>query len=157
MARVHLPGSSHRLMASHLDLLTQGSPGDAGVLLAAIVRQFAPDFHHPELADADVDSAAVRVARALPKALRAELAPFAAEIGVPFGLEGLVAAVQDTAARAGLLASGDLAASLRVLCAVYGQPLAPDAVAAVPPAVALLDFALSDSYEELVSALDAGN
>jgi lipopolysaccharide biosynthesis regulator YciM len=150
-------GYGLRLVASHLDVLTQGSPADAGVLLAAIVRQFAPDFRHPELVDADVESASVRVARALPKALRIELAPFAAEIGVPFGLEGLIAAVQDTAARTGLLASGDLAASLRVLCAVYGQPLAPDAVAAVAPAVALLDFALSDSYEELVSALDAGN
>src|SRR5439155_27029760 len=113
-----------------------------------------PDFRHPELSDADVESASVRVARALPKGLRAELAPFAAEIAVPFGLDALIAAVQDTAARTGLLASGDLASSLRVLCAIYGQPLAPEAVAAVPPALALLDFALSDAYEELVAALD---
>jgi len=40
---------------------------------------------------------------------------------------------------------------------VVESALGPDAVASVPPAVALLDFALSDSYEELVSALDAGS
>jgi tetratricopeptide (TPR) repeat protein len=148
-------GFGLRLVATHLDLLVQGAPSDAGVLLAAIVRQFVPDFRHPELPAADVESASARVARAMPKSLRAELGPFAAEIAVPFGLDALIAAIQESAARIGLLASGDLAASLRVLCTAFGQPLTPEAVAAVPPASALLDFALSEAYEELVSALDA--
>jgi hypothetical protein len=95
------------------------------------------------------------VAKAMPKALRGELAPFAAEIATPLGTDAFLLAVQETAARVGLLASGDLAASLAVLCAAHGQPLTPAGTLAVPAALALIDFALSEEHEQLVAALDS--
>jgi tetratricopeptide (TPR) repeat protein len=144
-----------RLVSTHLDLLAQGTPVDAGVLLAALVVQFIPDYRHPDLSEAEVAGASQRVSRILSKAQRTEVAPFAAEIAVPFPLDGLLFAVEEAAARVGLLASGDLAASLRTLMAVSGRPLTPEALAEVPTAQALLDFALSDAHEELVATLDA--
>jgi fructose-1,6-bisphosphatase/sedoheptulose 1,7-bisphosphatase-like protein len=62
--------------------------------------------------------------------------------------------VQETGARVGLLASGDLAGSLAALCAAHGQPLTPAGALAVPSALALIDFALSEEHEQLVAALD---
>jgi hypothetical protein len=148
-------GYALRLLATNFDLLAQGSAVEAGVLLAGIVRQFVPDFRHPELPESDVVASSSRVARAMPKALRGELAPFAAEIATPLGADAFLLAVQETAARVGLLASGDLAASLAALTAASGQPLTPAGALAVPVAVALIDFALSEEHEQLVAALDS--
>jgi hypothetical protein len=148
-------GYALRLIATNFDLLAHGNAADAGTLLAGIVRQFVPDFRHPELSDGEVAASSARVARVLPKALRSELAPFAAEIATPLVLEGFLVAVQETAARLGLLASGDLGAALHVLCAARGQSLSPDGVRAVPAALALIDFALSEDHEQLVAAVDA--
>src|SRR6185295_8709079 len=139
----------------NFDLLAQGSAADAGVLLAGIVRQFVPEFHHPDLSEAEVVASSARVARAMPKALRPELAPFAAEIATPLGPGAFLLAVQETGARVGLLASGDLAASLAALCLTHGQPLTPAGAREVPAALALLDFALSEEHEQLVGALDS--
>jgi len=144
-----------RLIATNFDLLAQGNALQAGVLLAGIVRQFVPDFRHPELSEGEVVASSARVAKAMPKALRGELAPFAAEIATPLGADSFLLAVQETAARVGLLAAGDLAGSLAVLCAANGQPLTPAGVLAVPAALALIDFALSEDHEQLVAALDS--
>jgi fructose-1,6-bisphosphatase/sedoheptulose 1,7-bisphosphatase-like protein len=148
-------GHALRLVGTNFDLLAQGGAAEAGVLLAGIVRQFVPEFHHPELTEGEVQASSTRVARAMPKALRAELAPYAAEIATPLAVEAFQVAVKETAARIGLLASGDLAASLSVLCAVAGQPLSPATVMALPVATALVDFALSEEHEQLVAALDS--
>jgi tetratricopeptide (TPR) repeat protein len=148
-------GYALRLIATNFDVLALGSAIDAGVLLAGIVRQFVPDFRHPELSEADVVASSARVAKAMPKALRGELAPFAAEIATPLATEAFLLAVQETAARVGLLAAGDLGASLAVLCAAHGQPPKPGGALAVPAALALIDFALSEEHEQLVAALDA--
>ena len=148
-------GYGLRPAGTDFDLLAQGSASDAGVLLAGIVRQFVPDFHHPELPEGEVVASSSRIARALPKALRAELAPFAAEIAAPIALETFLVAVEEAAARVGLLGAGDLGAALAVLCAAHGQPLTPAGVQAVAVAVALIDFALSEEHEQLVSALEA--
>jgi hypothetical protein len=148
-------GQSLRLIATNFDLLAQGNAIEAGVLLAGIVRQFVPDFRHPELSEGEVMASSARVAKAMPKALRSELAPFAAEIATPLATQGFLLAVQETAARVGLLAAGDLAGALAALTATCGQPLTPAGALAVPAAVALIDFALSEEHEQLVAALDA--
>jgi hypothetical protein len=64
-------------------------------------------------------------------------------------------AVHEAAARAGLLACGDMGTALHLLLATAGQPLSPEGLLAVPAAVALVDFALSEDHHELVGALEA--
>jgi hypothetical protein len=148
-------GHALRLIATDFDLLAQNSASEASLLLAGIVRQFIPDFHHPELPEHELVAATARVGRIMPKALRVELAPFAAEIATPMAPDALLIALQETAARVGLLASGDLAAGLAVLCAAHSQPLTAEGVRQVPVAQALIDFALSEEHEQLVSALES--
>jgi hypothetical protein len=148
-----------RLATTHLDLLVQGGPSETAALLAGIVRQFLPQFEHPDPSAAEIDAAATRAARALTKSIRTELAPFVAEIAVPIPGAALHGAVHDAGARAGLLACADLGAAMRVLCLVHGQDptRGADALAAIPVAMGLMDFALSGEHEALVAALDAGS
>lgn len=148
-------GYQLRLVQTHFDLLAAGSPEALGILLAGVVRQFVPDFAHPDLPDAEVSAAAAHISRALSRGLRNELAPFAAEIAAPFALGRLHLAVQETAARAALLASGDLATTLQLLFLTDGLPLSPGTLLGSPLGQALVDFALSEDHDELVSALDA--
>lgn len=144
-----------RLVATRLHWLAQGSTVETAGLLAAIVRQFVPDYRHPDLSDGIIAASTSRIGKAIGRNLRAELAPFAAEIAVPFDIQHLHAAVHESAARAGQLASGDLATALQVLFATAEQPLSPDGLLAAPAASALVDFALSEEHHELVAALEA--
>jgi hypothetical protein len=148
-------GYALRLAATHFDLLAQGSPVETGVLIAGFVRQASPDFRHPDLPEGEVAAAAARVTKALPKSLRSELAPFAAEVAAPFDVQRLHVAVQEMAARVGLLASGDVAAALQVLALMHDRSPSVDLLGAVPLAAALVDFVLSEEHEKLVAALDA--
>jgi hypothetical protein len=80
--------------------------------------------------------------------------PFAIESAGAFDLAALHAAVRDGANAAGLLASGDLAASLAVVLATAGQKSTLEANAAHPEGLALLRFALSDDYDEMARAME---
>jgi hypothetical protein len=143
-----------RLVATHLDLLLVGSPADAGALLGGVIRQFVPDFKHPEVRDEILDVEAERIAKALPRKLNAEVMPFAVESAGAFDLAALHAAVRDGANAVGLLACGDLPAALAALFAGTGRTLALADVAGHGEALALLRFALSDDYDELAAAME---
>jgi len=143
-----------RLVATHLDQLLAVPPADAGALLAGVVRQFVPDFHHPDLKDELVAVESERVAKLLPRKLKPELMPFAVECAGAFDVAALHAAVRDGGNAVGLLACGDLPASLAAVVAGSGRTLATADLAAHPEALALLRFALSDDYDELAQALE---
>jgi hypothetical protein len=88
--------------------------------------------------------------------VKTEMAPFAAELAAPFSTASAHAAMLESAARVGLLASGDLARSLDGLLGSSGQPFEAGALGRSPLAFALLEFALSEDHEELAQTLDGG-
>jgi tetratricopeptide (TPR) repeat protein len=148
-------GRAVRLASTHLDLVQRGTPSQTGALIGGVVRQFVTDYRHPDVA-ADVMSAgAASVARVLSRRLRQEVMPFAIESAGELDLDALHEAVRDGANHVGLLASGSLPASLAVVLAVAGRTLTLAHVAHNPEALALLDFALSDGYDELARELEA--
>jgi hypothetical protein len=143
-----------RLVATHLDLVLAASPADAGALLGGVIRQFVPDFRHPEIRDERLDVEAAHVAKVLPRKLKPEVMPFAVESAGAFDVGAVHAAVRDGANAVGLLASGDVAASLAAVLAGAGLTLAPADVARHPEALALLRFALSDDYDDIAQAME---
>ncbi|MES1165073.1 MAG: hypothetical protein ABUR63_04905, partial [Verrucomicrobiota bacterium] len=85
--------------------------------------------------------------------------PYAVESAGPFDLAALLAAARDGANAAGLLACADLPAALSVILEL-SPSLVPrnggltlEAVAVNPEAIALLRFAVSDTYDDLAQAL----
>jgi len=80
--------------------------------------------------------------------------PFAVESAGGFDLEALRGAVRDGANAAGLLASGSLAAAVAVVLAAAGRPLTLADLGASAEALALVDFALSDGYDDLCHAME---
>ena len=145
-----------RLVETHFDLLLEHSPMEAAALLAGVVRRFVPDYEYPDLDDGALAAADARVGRALGKGRRTDLAPFASEIAGSFSPNGLFLDAQETAARAGLLACGDLASALDLIAAAAGRPASSlSEVLEIPVALRLVDFALSEDHEELVQALES--
>jgi len=147
-----------RLTATNLDAILAVSPEEAAALLVGIIRQFVPDFLHPAVRDALVDTEAARAARLIPRKIKPAAAPFAIESAGPFDVAALHAAVRDGANATGLLASADLPAALSVILAVSGmhdQALALSPIVANPEARALLRFAVSDAYDDLAAAMEA--
>jgi hypothetical protein len=143
-----------RLVATHLDLVLAGTPEQAGALLGGVIRQFVPEFRHAEVRDLLLEPEAERIAKLLPRKLKPEVMPFAIESAGAFSLEALHAAVRDGANAVGLLACGDLAASLAVVISGRTQTLSLAEVAGHPEALALLRFALSDDYDEMAEAME---
>jgi Tfp pilus assembly protein PilF len=146
-----------RLAATHLDILLAVAPEEAAAIVIGIVRQFVPEFRHPDVRDALVDVEASRAARVIPRKIKPTLAAFAIESAGAFDVAGLHAAVRDGANAAGLLASADLPAALAVVLAAAGtrdRTLTLPAIAANPEALALLRFAVSDAYDELAAAME---
>jgi tetratricopeptide (TPR) repeat protein len=145
---------SLRLVGTHLDLVLAATPAAAGALLAAIIRQFVPEFRHPGVRDDVLDGEAERVAKVLPRKLKPELTGFAVESAGAFDLEALHAAVRDGANAVGLLACGDLPAALAAVLAGWGLTLAPADLCKHPEALALLRFGLSDDYDDLSQSME---
>jgi hypothetical protein len=154
------------LSATHLDLLLAVPPEEAGALLVAIVRQFVPDYRHESVRDGLAAAETARVERLFPRKLKQSLMPYAVESAGPFDLGALLTAVRDGANGAGLLACADLPAALSVLLEAAGTVTAPvsgravggltlETIAANPEALALLRFAVSDTYDDLAQALEA--
>jgi tetratricopeptide (TPR) repeat protein len=143
-----------RLVSTHLDLLLAVPPADAGALLGGVIRQFVPDFKHPEVRDELLALEAERIAKILPRKLKPELMPFAVESAGAFDLAALHAAVRDGANAVGMLACGDLPAALAAVLAGSGRTLAPADLAQHGEARELLRFALSDDYDELAQAME---
>jgi hypothetical protein len=130
------------------------SPAEAGALLGGVIRQFVPDFRHPDIPDELLAFEAERVAKLLPRKLKPEVMPFAVESAGSFEVAALHAAVRDGANAVGLLACGDLPAALAAVVAGSGRTLAPANLAGHGEALALLRFALSDGYDELAQAME---
>ncbi|HEX4404139.1 MAG TPA: tetratricopeptide repeat protein, partial [Polyangia bacterium] len=143
-----------RLVATHLDLVLAVPPAAAGALLGGVIRQFVPDFHHPEVRDEVLDVEAERVAKILPRKLKPEVMPFAVETAGAFDVAALHAAVRDGANAVGLLACGDLPAALAAVLAGSGRTLAPADLSQHAEALALVRFALSDDHDDLAQAME---
>jgi hypothetical protein len=153
-----------RLAGTQLDAILAVPAEEAGALLVAIIRQFVPDYRHPEVREALVEGWFVKVEHLIPRKLKQQVMPFAIESAGPFDLAALHAAVRDGANATGLLAVADLPAALSVVLALSGSIVAASpagsdltlaAIAASPEALALLLYAVSDDYDELARALEA--
>ncbi len=149
-----------RLVASGLDVLLAASAEEAAAMLVGIVRQFVPEYRQAGIRDTLVDAEAARAARVLPRKLRPQVMPFAVESAGPFDAAALHAAVRDGANAAGLLAAGELPAALTVVLASAGRlpvdgALTLPAIVANPEALALLRFAVSDAYDDLIARMEA--
>jgi Tfp pilus assembly protein PilF len=157
-------GRALRLCATQLDLLLAVSGEEAGALLVGIIRQFVPEYRHEAVRETLATAETARVERLMPRKLKQSLMPYAVESAGPFDLTALLAAVRDGGNAAGLLACADLPAALAVLLelsapiAAAGAPagtLTPAALIENPEALALLQFAVSDTYDDLAQALEA--
>ncbi|HET6147344.1 MAG TPA: tetratricopeptide repeat protein [Polyangia bacterium] len=149
-------GRAVRLASTHLDIVLRGTLPQTGALIGGVVRQFVTDYRHPEVPPDVMDVGVATASRALSRRLRQEVMPFAIESAGPLDLAALHAAARDGANQVGLLASGSLPSSLAVILATAGRSLTLAHVADSPEALALLDFALSDGYDELSRELEAG-
>ncbi|MEP6654976.1 MAG: hypothetical protein ABJA82_16555, partial [Myxococcales bacterium] len=153
-------GRSLRLIATHLEGAIAGGPAEMGEWIGAVVRQFMADYRHPLVPPERLAARAARVGKLLSRKLRQEIMPFAMESSGQLDLEALHAGIRDGANRVGLLASGSLAAALRVVlmltepAASAAGPALPAVLARNPEARALLSFALSDAYDDLVKAVE---
>jgi hypothetical protein len=146
-----------RLLSTHLDLVLAAAPADAGALLGGVVRQFVPEYKHPEIREELLEIEAARFTKLLSRKIRQEVMPFAMESAGAFELGALHDAVRDGANIAGLLVSGDLPAALAVVLATHGHIARVPALAAIsaePEALALLRFALSDDYDAMAQAME---
>ena len=142
-----------------------GSPEEAGALLVGIIRQFVPDYEHAAVPENLIAPEMARAERAIPRKLKPQVMPFAVESAGVFDLGALYAATRDTANVVGLLAAGDLPAALSVILEVSGgrAPAKPrggrgltlEAIGPNPEAMALLQFAVSDEFDDLARALES--
>jgi hypothetical protein len=156
-----------RLAATNLDAILGGSPEEAGALLVGIIRQFVPDYEHKGVRDSLIDFEMARAERAIPRKLKPQVMPFAVESAGAFDLGALHDATRDAANAVGLLAAGDLPAALLVILGISGGGLAArktagsqsgltlEAIGANPEAMALLQFAVSDEFDELARELES--
>jgi tetratricopeptide (TPR) repeat protein len=139
-------------------LPTRFAPADLEVLVAAVVRQYQPDFQPVGTNEKELADATRQVGKAIPKRIRQELMPFALECSGP-SLRELGAAVVHSANRAGLLTSRSVHAALSVLRKAASKPAhhTPEQrVAGLrgnQEAEELLAFAVSDSHFELRRAM----
>ncbi|MES1164644.1 MAG: hypothetical protein ABUR63_02710, partial [Verrucomicrobiota bacterium] len=148
-----------RLASTHLDIAVAGDSADLGAWLGGVVRQFVADYRHPDVSADAIAARAARVAKLLPRKLRGEVMPFAMESSGPLDLAALHAGILDGVNRVGLIASGSLTASLRVLLAIADNgagtaPLSAEAIGRYPEALALATFALSDEHDDLIRSLE---
>jgi len=153
------------LTSTNLDTILAVSPEEAGALLVGIIRQFVPDYEHTEVRESLIAPEMARAERAIPRKLKPQVMPFAVESAGAFDLGALYAATRDAANAVGLLAAGDLPAALSVILEISGTVLAApgtggpgltlEAVRGNPEAMALLQFAVSDEFDDLARELES--
>jgi len=123
---------------------------ELGALVVGLIRLFQPDFPAIMLSADAVTAQAQKLKRLIPSGLMNELRPFALAIdGNTFDHTALAAGVQGAAYRAGVVASGSLAAGIRVLAGRLGV----DAVTALdaPEVRDLIGFALGEDHALLAA------
>jgi hypothetical protein len=154
-----------RLTSTNLDAILAVSPEEAGAMLVGIIRQFVPDYEHAEVREELVAPQMARAERAIPRKLKLQVMPFAVESAGAFDLGALCAATRDAANAVGLLAAADLPAALSVILEISRTIVAvPEAaerrltleeIGANPEAMALLQFAVSDEFDDLARELES--
>ncbi len=133
-------GRALKMTQTHMALPMRLSAEDLGVLVAAIVRQFVPDFKPRNIDEKRVVAEAARVAKVIPKKMQGELLPFALECASEtLDLLTLAPALIETANRAGLITTGAVSPALTAL-----KRLGDEAQLR-----ALLRYAVSDEFGEL--------
>jgi len=142
-----------RLAASHLDVAVSGTEADLAAWLHGVVSQFVPTYRRDDVTPDAAAAATARIARLIPRKLRADLLPFALESSGAIDVGALALGIRDGANRVGLLAQGHLDVALRVLLALGGRPPSAEAVREHAEARALVEFALSDEHDDLVRSL----
>jgi hypothetical protein len=142
-----------RLAASHLDVALGGTEADLAAWLLGVVRQFVPTYRRDDVTPDAAAAATARMARLIPRKLRADLLPFALESSGAIDAGALALGIREGANRVGLLAQGHLDVALRVVLALAGRPPSAESLREHAEARALVEFALSDEHDELVRAL----
>jgi tetratricopeptide (TPR) repeat protein len=147
-----------RLYQTHFAFILRDGPIEAAALIAGLVRQFLPDHRPPYLPEAALKIADARVAKALNRGLRNELAPLANQLATGSSPEELFTAAHEVGARMGLIACGDLPTALDVLASFAGRPDASlTALMELPLISHLIDFALSEDHDALLAGDAAGD
>jgi len=147
-------GRAIKLARSYMAVPALLGPDELGVLLAAVIRQYDPNFAPQGINLGTVAEETQRLARLIPKRMRDEIQRFAAEVsGVALDCHGLWFGVQHTGNRAGLLASGSAVAALNVLVRTGGHAgiLAARGDVQIDE---LLRFAVSNEHAEIRAAID---
>jgi tetratricopeptide (TPR) repeat protein len=112
-------GRSFKMLTSHMALAMRLGAAELGLLVAGIVRQFAPEFVPGGYTEQQIAEEAQRLQKLIPKKLHGDLAPFALECAAPgLDLTHLGRAVVHTANRAGVLATGAVAPALSALARI---------------------------------------
>ncbi len=144
-----LVGRSLKLATSALAVPARMAPDEMGVLLAGLLRQFAPDFAPAGLDPAAVAAEQQKLRRLIPNQMVQELAPYALGIaGAGFDHRAIWAAILEGGNRAGLLAAGSVAAALGSLLRLGGYRDIHQGIS--DPFVAnLLRFAVSEDHVAL--------
>jgi hypothetical protein len=148
-------GRCLKLSQMGLALVDTTTPDELDKLVAGIVRQFAPDFLAFNLDDAALSAEQHRLRRLVPGSLSDVLRPHALALtGVLLEPGMLHASLRLTGLRAGLVASGNAAASLAAALR-HGGYSTSQAAASDPDIIGMLRFAVSEEHVEIQSMLAA--
>ena|GEM_PF-2382078 len=143
-----------RLAAAYLEAAVVGTPVELAAWLLGVIRQFVPGYQRDDVPPALEASATARMAKLITKKSKPELTPFALEASGVLDVPALWSGIRDGANRVGLLAAGRLDAALQVVFALSDRAVTPQGLASNPEARALIAFALSDEYDDLVRRLE---
>jgi tetratricopeptide (TPR) repeat protein len=133
-------GRALKMAQSRMTLPMRLSAEDLGVLVAALVKQFVPDFKPRNIDEKRVAAEGARIAKFIPKKMHSELLPFALECASEtLDLLSLAPALIESANRAGLITTGVVSPALNAL-----KRLGDDAQLR-----ALLRYCVSDEFGEL--------
>jgi hypothetical protein len=155
--RAFVLGRCFKIIQSQMILPLRLEPARLRGLVAGIVRQYMEDFEPRDVPPVELLEQTRAVAKQLSRKVKGELMPFAYECAGLADFEGLSEDLAQMANRAGLLASGDLGAAVRVLLREAGRPVgsgwSDSPLAATARGVAsvehLLRYSVSEEYFEL--------
>lgn len=142
-------GRAVKLAQSSFAVPARMSEEEFGVLMVALLRQFAPEFGTLAV-DADAVAAQQqRLRRLIPNSLSLQLRPFAIGIAGPdFDHGKLHSGIREAGNRAGLLACGSITAALTLLATLSGKS-GPLEVIGELEANQLIQFAMSEDHATL--------
>ncbi|MFH1130868.1 MAG: hypothetical protein V1754_05995, partial [Pseudomonadota bacterium] len=154
-------GRSLWIIAKSMFLPTRLKPNDLEMLVAAVVRQYVPDFVPSNVQVEDLEKIAkhLKKQRVIPRSLHRELMPFAVECSGPdMNFSGMGATIIHSANRAGLLACGSFRAAIGVL-EKSGGSFGNDKLSRLKgnlEVAELLRFSMSDDHFQLRRAMGIG-